>query len=309
MAEEWSGEEIEELQEALLSAFPTEDKLRRMVRTKLDENLAAIAGGEDLSDKVFNLISWGEARGRLGELTLGARQANPGNNRLLAFARKKYGDAFQHLLTASETSANSAISPVDDCMVLVPGGEFLMGEECTPTSVNSFWIDEYPVTNYEYAVFVNETGHEPPSHWIGKTVPRSLENHPVVNVNWYDALSYAEWRGKRLPTSAQWEKAARGTDGRVFPWGDEFDKSKCNTKEGGLGKTTPVGKYPAGASIFGVYDLSGNVWEWTRTEDRPGSFAIRGGAWKVVSVHARCFSFRAKARVFANDDLGFRCVR
>ncbi|HID22010.1 MAG TPA: hypothetical protein EYP14_06370, partial [Planctomycetaceae bacterium] len=157
-------------------------------------------------------------------------------------------------------------------MVFIPAGEFLMGttsEEVqrlakqydvhpsvfaseTPRRmvyVKAFWIDRYPVTNGQYQKFVDATGHRPPPAWRGRTCPKGLEDHPVVTVNWHDAAAYARWAGKRLPTEEEWEKAARGTDGRLYPWGDEWIEGACWPDDGsspqiGL-RTMPVGACPA----------------------------------------------------------------
>ena len=133
--------------------------------------------------------------------------------------------------------------------------------------LDAFYIDRYPVTNAEYKKFVDATHHPPPEHWKSGKIPPGKENHPVVNVSWNDAVAYAQWVGARLPTEAEWEKAASWDDikkeKRVYPWGNDFDASKCNTSESGIGDTTPVGKYsPQGDSFYGVADMAGNVSEW-----------------------------------------------
>ena len=121
------------------------------------------------------------------------------------------------------------------------------------------------------------TGHEPPSHWGGKAPPDELRDHPVVYVSWRDCVAYAEWAGVRLLTEQEWEKAARGIDGRVYPWGDEFDSARCNTYESGIGATTPVGRYsPGGDSPCGCADMAGNVWEWTASNVGRAVPASRG---------------------------------
>jgi len=163
-------------------------------------------------------------------------------------------------------------------MVTVPAGEFTMGgkgaDEEKPEhriSLPEFRIGKYPVTNAEYRRFLDETGHPVPPSWEEGSYPAGKANHPVVTVSWHDALAYCKWlsqktgRGYRLPTEAEWEKAARGTDGRDYPWGNDFDKAKCNTKESGILTTMPVGIYLEGASPCGAHDMAGNVWEWTRS--------------------------------------------
>jgi len=173
-------------------------------------------------------------------------------------------------------------------MVRVPAGKFLYGEKKREVDLPEFWIDRAPVTNAEYARFVAETGHQPPEHWKGKTLPKKIANHPVVNVSWDDATAYAEWAGGRLPSEEEWEKAARGTDGREYPWG-EWAEGRCNSEEAGVGGTTPVGQYsPQGDSPYGCQDCAGNAWEWTASEHEQGARVVRGGAFDFDRSAARC---------------------
>ena len=157
-------------------------------------------------------------------------------------------------------------------MIKIPGGAFTMGgrEEDSPDNqrpahtvhLSSFYIDPQPVTNQEYREFVNCTGHKTPIHWQGGSSPTGTARHPVVNVSWQDAKAYAEWTGCRLPTEAEWEKAARGTDERLYPWGNRFvDGERCNNG-GMVGTTLPVDEFPLGRSPYGVWDMSGNAQEW-----------------------------------------------
>ncbi|NIO69816.1 MAG: SUMF1/EgtB/PvdO family nonheme iron enzyme [Anaerolineae bacterium] len=237
-------------------------------------------------------------------------------------------------------------------LVRIPAGEFLMGtreedvdaitekygierkfiEREVPQRkvfVDEFEIGKYPVTNFEYQAFVQDTGHQPPRHWEGDQYPEGLGDHPVVNVSWHDAVAYCEWLSEktghpyRLPTEAEWEKAARGADGRQFPWGDEWDESRCNTAEGGPGTTTPVGQYsPDGDSPYKVADMAGNVWEWCADwfEFYPGSSfpnkdhgvafrMLRSGSWHLKRVYARCTARLRDYPDNRNDVVGFRCAR
>jgi formylglycine-generating enzyme required for sulfatase activity len=193
-------------------------------------------------------------------------------------------------------------------MVRIEGNVFLSGPSNTPVWVPEFYIDVFPVSNAEYSRFIAATDHPAPQHWNDGVPQSDLDNHPVVFVTWNDANSYAEWSGKVLPTSQQWEKAARGTRGTVYPWGDQPTPAKCNVRENGIGTTTQVDCYQSGVSPYGVYDLCGNVWEWCLTETRPGRHELRGGAWTSPFHRATPSSFNDAAASMCDDDTGFRCA-
>ena len=157
-----------------------------------------------------------------------------------------------------------------DEMCPVPAGKFTMG---SPSNQHTLYLPEYriartPVTNAQYHAFVQAIGREAPSHWEGSKPPQDREDHPVTWVTWYDAIAYCRWLTETsgtpycLPSEAEWEKAARGTDGRMYPWGDEWGADRCKTGQGG---TSPVEAYPRGASPYGCLGMTGNVWEWTRS--------------------------------------------
>jgi formylglycine-generating enzyme required for sulfatase activity len=173
--------------------------------------------------------------------------------------------------------------------------------------LDAYEIARFPVTEGEYERFIRETEvDEIPSHWRDRSPPPYRSNHPVHGVSWQGVLLYVEWISEatglqyRIPTEAEWEKAARGTDGRTFPWGERFDPSRCNTREGGVGQTTPVGICPSGASPYGALDMAGNVEELTadlywpypgsRFEDPDyGTYRMtRGGVFSLDSDLARC---------------------
>jgi formylglycine-generating enzyme required for sulfatase activity/energy-coupling factor transporter ATP-binding protein EcfA2 len=238
-------------------------------------------------------------------------------------------------------------------MITIPAGEFLRGtrEEdlewvwkqfakgsTDPTEwlkfetpqrtvyLDEFRIDRYPVTNAQYQAFVDATKHEPPRGWDGANCPADKANHPVVGVTWQDAMAYAEWAGKRLPTEAEWEKAARGTDGRLWPWGEGWGKGRCNSEEAGLGGTTPVGIFSAGRSPFGVEDMAGNVLEWCadwfgqeyyrsavdRNPEGPrggSSKVLRGGCAWTDRGSVRCASRGGGFPGGRDGYFGFRCAR
>jgi formylglycine-generating enzyme required for sulfatase activity len=229
---------------------------------------------------------------------------------------------------ASPVPSAGAATPAG--MVFVPGGAFKMGRNngdefespAHTVNVKPFFIDRTEVTNEEYQRFVSATGHRAPAHWAGGKIPEGQTNFPVVNVSWDDANAYARWANKRLPTEAEWEFAARGTDGRIYPWGSGWKRDYANAGRSRNGALIETGRYEPGASPFGALDLCGNVWEWTSSEfaDYPGKKArsslagaglkvIRGGAYNVTPQRATS-TYRGAVppdRVF--DKTGFRCVR
>jgi formylglycine-generating enzyme required for sulfatase activity len=220
--------------------------------------------------------------------------------------------------------------------VRVPAGKFIMGStssdrekpQHTVEIPYDYWICKYPVTNEQFAEFVAVTHCQ---FVQGDWKPRAA--HPVVNISWREALAYCQWLNQRwqselkgwtlrLPTEAEWEKAARGTDGRIYPWGDDFDKTKCNTYESDERNTTPVGTHsPYGDSPYAVADMVGNVWEWCHSLDKPypykvddgreneagdGARVLRGGSWTGDQVSARCAFRNAKSPTNRYNLYGFR---
>ncbi|MDS4058546.1 MAG: SUMF1/EgtB/PvdO family nonheme iron enzyme [Candidatus Contendobacter sp.] len=220
--------------------------------------------------------------------------------------------------------------------VEIPAGGFWMGSggDLHQVRLDTYRIARVPITNAQYHLFIQATGHPAPEHWREDRPPKGLESHPVVNVSWHDAMAYCRWLSERtgkpitLPSEAEWEKAARGDkDQREYPWGDTFEATRCNSIELGLGDTTPVGIFPEGASPSGCLDMVGNVWEWTRSlyadypyppeglkrqarEDpaAPGRRVLRGGAFRGGPRDARCADRFHFAPVSRNDGLGFRVV-
>ena len=193
--------------------------------------------------------------------------------------------------------------------------------------LGAYYMDIYEVTNMQYKEFVDATGSRPPVHWGGGEISAGRENDPVTHVNWYDAGRYCLWKGKRLPTEAEWEKGARGTDGRDYPWGNDFDPMKANTGDTGIGDLAPVGRFEAGKSPYGIHDMSGNVWEWTADwyKPYPGSTymskdygekykVLRGSSWGGVGHYAFSYFYRTSYRLYINPegnypDAGFRCIK
>jgi len=236
--------------------------------------------------------------------------------------------------------STSESSPTSD-MVLIPEGEFVMGSDQNDgrigfevgvdsmpkhrVSVKPYWIDRYEVSIGPYRKFVRATGREVPSIWKDYKefgYPAPADDHPVIDVNFYDAEAYCQWVGKRLPTEEEWEKAARGTDGRIWPWGNQLDLKRLNTEDSKRNWTTPVGSFPGGASSYGVHDMAGNAMEWTSSilQSYPGApkmiapdkkFRIlRGGSWGMpANPFARPAHRHYRLAELAQPDFGFRCAK
>ncbi|TEU10758.1 MAG: TIR domain-containing protein [Anaerolineales bacterium] len=244
------------------------------------------------------------------------------------------------------------VLPFEPEMVLIPAGEFLMGSDPGadkdavdweqpqhPLYLPDYYLARTPVTNAQYAAFVQATGHEQPKHWKGGQPPRGKEDHPVVRISWHHVVAYCRWLAEvsgqpyGLPSEAQWEKGARGDDGRIWPWHNRWDAKRCNSAEGGQGDTTPVGAYADGASPYGLLDVAGNVWQWTRSLwgehwtkpsfkypydaadgredlDAPDSVlrVLRGGAFSYLRGLVRCaYRHRSYPHYFSGY-IGFRVV-
>ena len=244
-------------------------------------------------------------------------------------------------------------------MVLVPSGPFLMGtnevdkeeyalsvgfphpwyEDEQPlrkVHLPAFTIDLYEVSNGDYGKFVKASNRTPPRDWTNGDHPEGRGRFPVIYVNWYEADAYCRWLGKRLPTEAEWEKAARGTEGQLYPWGNEFDPKLANIARAAvmMASNVAVGQYEKGRSPYGVYDMIGNVWEWTDSlyEPYPGSTAMnenfgrglyitRGLSFMSVGhfdlkQHGEVSAIVARTSFRSYDqptsrlaDVGFRCVQ
>jgi formylglycine-generating enzyme required for sulfatase activity len=244
-------------------------------------------------------------------------------------------------------------------MARVPAGEFLRGRDdgdaderpARRLDLDAFLLDAYEVTNERFARFVSATGDRTDAEkegwawvWTGKwdkirgadwrhpkgpqSSIKGLETHPVVQVSWNDASAYCRWAEKRLPTEAEWEKAARGTDGRRWPWGDTFDRKRVNIAgaEDGFAETAPVGSFPDGVSPYGVHDLAGNVWKWVADWYAGDSYqkaparnpkgpttgklrVVRGGSWGGPSEWSTATNRYSRVPDYRNNKIGFRCAQ
>ena len=242
----------------------------------------------------------------------------------------------------SELAGQDGVAPQG--MVLVPAGQFTMGRTfesaddetgmrplilrddrpAHPVNLSAYWMDATEVTHTAYADFVAAAAHRAPYHWPRGQLPRQLADYPVYNVDWEDASAYCRWRGKRLPTEAEWERAARGgTEGRRYPWGDEkpdSERARFSTQEG----PGPVAQYPANA--FGLHDMAGGQGEWCQDwfdrayyADSPvddprgpsdGLYKIvRGGAWSDGPARLTVFFRNWLPPAQRTPNIGFRCVR
>jgi len=245
-------------------------------------------------------------------------------------------------VTGSET-VKGRPDPIPDYpgMVFVPAGNFLMGsttadlyhaadvDEWPQHSVwvDDFYIDVHEVTNAQYKVFLDSMHVEPPPRWVGGNYGIGEDGIPVAQVTWTNAAAYARFVGKRLPTEAEWEKAARGTDARRYPWGNRFDTHRCNNGDSPL----PIMSFPGGVSPYGCFDMAGNVAEWVadrytaypraRTDvlprdirDRNKLFhdnrrVYRGGSWNSFGKFLRCANREAAKPNTRWAYVGFRCAR
>jgi iron(II)-dependent oxidoreductase len=248
----------------------------------------------------------------------------------------------------TEEPPKTTAPAVPEGMVMVAAGDYLLGRDDGSdlekpqhkVTLPAYFIDRTEVTNEAYKKFVDATNHKPPANWQGKDFPTGRANYPVTGVTWQDAMDYAAWAGKRLPTEAEWEAAARGPQGLRYPWGNEWLPGQANigVKAGVEAKDNEyppqimeVGGFPQGASPAGALDMVGNVWEFTADELKlyPGNSStlddvakklnfqiapgtvyrvIRGGAFDGSEIHNASYRGRVSASL-AYPKTGFRCVK
>jgi len=256
---------------------------------------------------------------------------------ILFFAGRAYG-------TISIFSTNTGGG---EDMVKIPAGPFIMGsnhaevetirkkygkrgdfvgydfkseEPRRTVFLKEYYIDRYEVTNARYKTFLDATGNTPPRLWFNGDFKTGKGNFPVIMVNWFDANAYCQWVGNRLPTEAEWEKASRGEDGRVYPWGSTFDFHKARTAEAMLithnsplelsNFAAPVNEFKGDRSPYGVYDMTGNVMEWTSSWYKHGnSRVVKGAAWVHLGARARSASRVGIDPYSVGHFIGFRCVK
>ncbi len=236
------------------------------------------------------------------------------------------------------TQSRLGVAPNE--MVEIPAGTFMMGTNgrlpdegpLHEVYLDAYLIDKYEVTNLQYEAYIKALNKRSPAHFRNRTYPEGKADHPVTFVGWDDAVGYCEWADKRLPSDKEWEKAARSSDGRTYPWGEIFDPKKSNNPvrwraAGKGGDTTPVGAFTEGVSTYGLYDTSGNVWEWTASwyVSYPGNEVssesygeryktLKGGSWFDCSfykcgISAPLFNRAFFAKRTKNDTFGFRCAK
>jgi formylglycine-generating enzyme required for sulfatase activity/uncharacterized caspase-like protein len=228
-----------------------------------------------------------------------------------------------------------------ETLVYVPAGEFTMGSDFNSDEqpihtvyLDAFWIDQTEVTNKQYQACADAGMCEPPASTSSPTHPSYYENpkfdnYPVLYVNWDKANRYCEvWAGGDLPTEAQWEKAARGTDGRTYPWGENINCDKANYQRSCVGDTSSVHSYENGKSPYNVYDMAGNIWEWVNDYYQSDYYAalgdstsnpqgpstgnarvLRGGSWSFIDGYARSADRYGNTQDISNSSVGFRCAR
>ncbi len=306
------GEPFEPLGEAQIGAYiylalPSDERFREEIAVPqrlLDDLLSG--------DRTRMRAAIGQIKAR-GDEALFARA-------LRLYLKGERPSSWQRRLSAASALAYLTTTWHFDTCVEIPGGEFRFGEEGELRTTGSYRIRIHLVTNVEYAAFIQahprydipyvEAEWAKPYNWDRerRTYPEGKANHPVVLVTWEEARDYCEWVGGRLPTEEEWERAARGDDGQSFPWGESPDPYRANVRETGIGSTSPVGLFLEGRSPYGLFDMAGNVWEWTSDDYDLDTKVIRGGAWNMPLESARATVRERSAPLSRMYSIGFRVV-
>jgi formylglycine-generating enzyme required for sulfatase activity len=341
---------IATIRQLLLAAF-TPEELRRFCydRPTFRPIVDLFGPGLGAVDMVDRVVEYCDRNLLLDELLAELKKHNPPQ-----YARFIKPEPSEKEPAPSTPEILTISHPVSLLLVRVPAGEFQMGsvmardkdtqdDELPPHTVHvpDFYMSKYPVTNLQYQAFIQASGHRAPRDWERGPRPQGKENHPVPKVSWRDALAFCNWLSQEtghsfhLPTEVEWEKAARGTDGRIYPWGDEPpDEARCNFGEN-VGDTTTIGRYsPQGDSPYGCADMAGNVVEWCHSHHRPYPYhagdgredfekedgrwyftealdvrVLRGGAWWSSAQDVRCASRPKIGPFFWPIHAGFRVAK
>lgn len=195
-------------------------------------------------------------------------------------------------------------------MLCVSAGTFLMGNDKDIVYVKEFYVDKHPISNIQYQKFFEETNHSKPAFFNDKRF--NNPNQPVVGVGWEDAIAYANWSGKRLPEEKEWEKAARGVDGREYPWGNFKPDKNLAIFDLDIvsGTTADIETHPSGASPYGCHDMSGSIWEWCQEWYTVDKYrVVRGGSWINHVFILKCAYRSCSVPNGKDNNVGFRCVK
>jgi len=267
---------------------------------------------DPVDDRILDIQDWAEEAkidlATLAEPPVPARKAGEGE------AVPSEGGEEAAVEAAPLPVAPHVVEEIEDhgLMMRVASGSFLFGMDRKPVHLNEFLIDKYPITNKRYEQFCRSTGYRWPKYQNDKR--HNSPDAPVVGISVQDAEKFARWVGKQLPTEEQWEKACRGADGRLFPWGDDEPTNgrACYGRDPETGCTDPVTSHPDTASPYGVIDMAGNVWEWTRTTAVDGGetvHLIKGGCYNDPATLLRADIHLGQIPKDKYENIGFRCVK